>query len=306
MHVESLYPLVSPDVVRVAKRSGVPVVQAVRNFRLVCPAGSFFRDGHGCHECAGPMRTVPAVVHGCWNGRVKTVPMAVGVAVHRSTARLVDHWLPTSRFLAEHVRSVGVPSARVTVKPNAVADPGEPSPIRQGVVFAGRLDEAKGVRILLDAWRRAGAATGQRLVLLGDGELRAEAEAAAAELGTIDVRGRVSGDEAAATIAQARVIVAPSVWDEPFGRTVIEGFAAGRPVIATRVGGQAELIDDEVGWPAEPSAESLARCLSAMADDEEVMRRGRGARTRYLERFTEERSFEVLLSVYEGLTGRHR
>ncbi|MGH3680141.1 MAG: glycosyltransferase, partial [Natronosporangium sp.] len=156
LHLHNPYPLLSPWLVRTAHRYGLPVVHTVHNYRQVCAAGIYFRDGGICHDCRGRRLGVPAVVHRCYRGsRAQSAVMAVTLAAHRPTWRSVDRFVALTAGIAEHLQSYGVPAERIVVKPNAVADPGPPAPLGDGFLFAsGRLAPEKGLGLLLDAWAR--------------------------------------------------------------------------------------------------------------------------------------------------------
>ena len=305
LHVENLFPLISPAVITAAAARRLPVVQAVRNFRHVCMAGTYFRDGHQCFDCREAGNPGPGVVHGCYRGsRAQSTAMAASLVRHRSTWGLVGRFLPTSRYLAEHLEGAGIPGERIVVRPNFVADPGEPPTTPgSGFVFAGRLEEEKGLPILLEAWRLANEHVPGELTIAGAGPLQSVAAAAARELPRLRVVGHVERAAVDALISGASAVVAPAVWPEPFGRTVIEAFARGRPVVATAVGGQAELVDDEVGWSCLPTPESLAAALVEAAGDTARATRGVAARRRYLDRFTEEASLDALAGAYAAVIG---
>src|SRR5581483_6752869 len=88
VHLHNPYPLISPSIVRAAHAYGVPVVQTVHNYRHVCAAASFFRDGLPCHDCRGRVFAVPAIRHGCYRGsRAQSAVMATTLAVNRPTWR---------------------------------------------------------------------------------------------------------------------------------------------------------------------------------------------------------------------------
>ncbi|MFD0820266.1 glycosyltransferase, partial [Micromonospora zhanjiangensis] len=196
VHLHNPYPLISPWVVRTAHRHGVPVVQTVHNYRQVCSSGVYFRDGRICTDCRGRAFGLPAVVHRCYRGsRAQSALMATTLAVHRPTWRSVDRYIALTSAIADHLRDYGIPADRITVKPNAVPDPGPPAPLGDGFLFFGRLSPEKGLDLLLDAWRRHPDGDLGPLRIAGDGELRPLAERAAAErtdvkyLGPLDRAG---------------------------------------------------------------------------------------------------------------------
>jgi glycosyltransferase involved in cell wall biosynthesis len=301
VHLHNPFPLISPSVVRTAKRRGVPVVQTVHNYRHVCANGLYFRDGHVCTDCRGKAVPWPSVAHGCYRGsRAQSVVMATSLTVHRRTWDLVDRFLAVSEFVAEHLVDAGIDPDRVIVKPNAGIDPGPPQSTGEGFVFLGRLDPGKGALLLLDAWERSGLGADSRLVVVGDGPEGEEVGARAAELPGVRWVGAVPADEARRLVREAAIVVVPSRLYEGFPRVVVEAFAAGRPVLASDVGSLSRIVDDAVGWRAEPVVDAFAEQLRAALADRPAAR-GEAARERFLERFTEQAVASLLLSVYDSV-----
>lgn len=300
LHLHNPYPLLSPQVVRTAHRHGVPVVHTVHNYRQVCASGIYFRDGGVCQDCRGRWLGTPAIRHRCYRGSAaQSAIMAVTLAAHRPTWRSVDRYVALTTRIADHLRGYGIPPDRIVVKPNAIPDPGEPTPLGEGFLFAsGRLAPEKGLGLLLDAWRRHPDGALGTLRIAGDGEQRALAEQAAAErtdvvyLGSLDAAG-----VRAAMAACAVVIVAPR-WHDVLPTVVIEALAAGRPVLGTDLGGVPYLVDD-AGWvvPAEP--EALAKALPVARA--EASERAAAARRRYEQTFHPDVVTRQLLDVYRGL-----
>lgn len=283
MHLHNPYPLISPEVIRVAKRRGVPVVHTVHNYRQVCAKGTFFRDGHVCEDCRGKALPWPAVAHACYRDSwTQSAAMAAALARHRSTWLEVDCFLAVSDFVADHLVREGIPRERITVKPNPVADPGPPTPPGDGFLFVGRLDVEKGVLLLLDAWERSGVGERSRLTIAGRGPIESTVRARAATLANVVCLGQVDPDAVAQLMREHAIVVVPSLWYEGFPTTIVEAFAHGRPVLASRLGSLAGIIDDRVGWLVAPDAASFADVLQVVAGDRSGGSRGQMARERYL------------------------
>jgi len=301
VHLHNPFPLISPWVVRTAKTAGIPVVQTVHNYRHVCPAATFFRDGHVCHDCEGRRVAWPAAVHRCYRGSaVQSAGMALAIAAHRSTWRLVDRYLAISDAVATHLGVAGVPPERITVRTNAVRDPGPPAPLGRGFLYAGRLHREKGYELLLSAWEASGLAGHSELVIAGDGDGRSAVEAVAGGASSVRYVGSVDARGVEQLVREARSVVVPSLWEEPFGLAVIEAFAGGRPVIGTAVGAIQRLVDDEVGWSVQPTPDSVAAAMrEATGSDAEP--RGAAARLRYEALYSPARAVEKLEEVYRSV-----
>jgi glycosyltransferase involved in cell wall biosynthesis len=285
VHLHNPYPLISPRVVRVAHRFGVPVVQTVHNYRHVCVSATYFRSGSPCTDCAGRMFALPAIQHGCYRGsRAQSAVMAASLAVNRPTWQSVDRYLAPTSAIAEHLRAYGIPSERITIRPHGVDDPGPFVPGGEGVLFAGRLSDEKGLRLLLQAWSPAYGT----LRIAGDGPLRALA-------GSHWV-GQLDQAALAVAIRASALVVVPSLAADVHPTIVIEALAHGRPVLGTRLGGIPDLVG-EAGWTV-PPGEFAAALPGAIA---EAHARQRLARQRYLGHFTPRQAIDSLIAVYEAI-----
>jgi glycosyltransferase involved in cell wall biosynthesis len=303
VHLHNPFPLISPYIVRVAKSEGVPVVQTVHNYRHLCPAGSFFRDGAVCEDCNGKAFPWPAVVHGCYRGsRPQSAVMATAARLHRATWLMVDRFLAVSEFVAKYLSQSGIPRNRIVVRPNSAQRRGLVRPLGNGFVFAGRLTPEKGVSLLMSTWAESGVWQTQRLVVAGDGPDRELVVAARDHnvryVGSVD-QARVSN-----LVDEAAVVVIPSLWYEGFPRIVAESFERGRPVAATSIGALGELVTPDVGWTSRPEPVEFAKMLAVAASDSTRQKKGDAARARYESELTPEVTTDSLLKIYAELQAR--
>ncbi len=302
LHLHNPYPLISPWIVRTAHAHRLPVIQTVHNSRQVCASGLYFRDGHRCHDCQGRVFALPAIRHRCYRGSAaQSAVMATTLAVHRGTWRGVEAYIALTGAIAEHLVGYGIPRLRIVIKPNAIADPGPPTPIGSGFLFASRLSAEKGLDLLLDAWQRHPDGALGTLSIASDGPLRAVAQAAATRRTDVVFLGPRDRAGIAAAMRAAAVVVAPSTWDDVLPTVIIEALSYGRPVLGTDLGGIPYLVG-EAGWtvPAEPGA--LAGALSRAAVEAASL--AAVARARYESEFTPETVTRRLLAAYDLATGR--
>src|SRR5215468_9360259 len=189
-HLHNPYPLLSPWVVRTAHAAGVPVVQTIHNYRHVCMAGTFLRDGHVCRDCVGRRVPTPGVKYACYRGsRAQSTVMATALTAHRGTWHSVERFIALTTGIADYLREYGIARDRITIRPNAVSDPGEPLPPGSGAAFVGRLSAEKGLDLLLAAWQRHPEGSLGQLRIVGNGPLSDHAIAAAAARSDIDYVG---------------------------------------------------------------------------------------------------------------------
>jgi glycosyltransferase involved in cell wall biosynthesis len=306
VHVHNTFVMVSPSIYSACEEADVPVVQTLHNYRLLCPAATFFREGKVCEECPkhGLWRSV---YHGCYRqSRPATATVALMLAVHRKRQtwkRMIDCYITLSHFARKKFVEAGFPAEKMFVKPNFVhPDPGARGSKGEYALFAGRLSVEKRVSTLLAAWERL--QTNIPLIIVGDGPQRKELEAEAAQRGLSGVcfHGHLSRNQTLAAIKQARVLVSPSEWYECFPMAIVEAFASGTPVICSRIGAMQEIVvDGHTGLHFTPGdAEDLAEKVeSAWARPGYLSEMGRAARAEYEAKYTAERNYHLLMDVYQ-------
>lgn len=305
VHVHNVYPLISPWVVRIAQEAGIPVVQTIHNFRHDCVAGSYFRDGATCFDCAGRRWASPAIQHGCYRGsHLQSIPMVVGRSVHRSTWLGVNRFLALTSYHADYLKGLGARPDQITLRPTAVADPGVTSPPGTDLLFVGRLDVEKGVEVLLEAWQRTSRSSGRKLHIAGTGPLEPLVRTRALDDPSLVFHGAVSAPAVQELMRSSGALVIPSIWPEGLPRVLVEAFSHGRAVCVSDHGGLAATVDPSLGWLVAPgSTAELAATLDEMTGAE-LARRGTAARESYERRYTPEIALETLLRVYDEVTVR--
>jgi glycosyltransferase involved in cell wall biosynthesis len=306
VHVHNTFPLLSPAVLHACHGAGVPVVATLHNYGLACANRAFFRDGAVCHDCAQG-RLISAVTHGCFrDSRAATVPVAMAMAAHRRGWRsLVSAYIFISASQRDLLRGVGLPEDRVFVRYNLITRRDRlqkaPEPM---VVYAGRLDDIKGARLLMAGWdryREEAGEPGLRLAIAGAGTLDAEVAAWASTRPSVVLKGTLSSAECADLISRASAVLLPSAWEETFGLVAVEAMAAGVPPIAAGHGSFPELItagvDGGLFDPGDPAA--LGRAIADVErNPEQYATYGEQARKTYEQRFDPERTLSELLEIY--------
>jgi len=308
-HFHNIFPLISPAAYYACKAEGVPVVQTLHNYRILCSMAKFVRDGSICEECIGhpPWR---GVLHGCYrNSRLQTLPVAAMEWVHswlKTWNEKVDTYIALTEFARKKLIQGGLPAQKVVVKPNFLAHPPKPSFDHNGlVVFLGRLDVVKGLGTLLGAWQ------GMRdipLKIIGDGPLRAELEEKKGQYGLTEIEflGQLPFKRCMERLRQARFMVMPSLWYEMFPLTIREAFACGKAVLASNLGSMAELVTDGKSGrlfnPGDPE-DLVQKARWMIENEEEVIEMGKNARAEFEAKYTAERNYEILMGIYQKAIG---
>ncbi|MGA9117518.1 MAG: glycosyltransferase family 4 protein [Bacteroidota bacterium] len=306
-HIHGLWHELSPSILPVLRRAGIPVAQTLHDYKLLCPNSTFVSGESLCERCK-VRRYHNVVLRRCKRNSLTASLLACAEAVVHKMAGLVERnvnlFLTPSRFLLEKLREYGVPTRAVHV-PNFI-DAGRFSPCYEPedyFVYAGRLVGVKGVRTLLAAMRRV---KGARLYVAGRGDLEGELKDYARRegLGGVVFAGHLDADELKALLRRARAMVVPSEWYENYSMTVLEAFASGIPVIASAIGGLPEQVrEGETGYLFPPGdGERLAEAMLRLAEHpEEAVRMGRNARLQVEAENAPGRHYEHLISLYREL-----
>jgi glycosyltransferase involved in cell wall biosynthesis len=228
------------------------------------------------------------------------------MSLHRQAWKsLVSAYVFISASQRDLLQGSGLAPDRVFVRYNLIPHRDRPKADRTPtVVYAGRLDDAKGARMLMAGWdryRRTSGEPGLNLAIAGGGPLGDEVTEWASARPSVDMNGPVSSDRCAELIAQARAVLLPSAWEETFGLVAIEAMAAGVPPVAADHGSFAELItpgvDGALFSPGDPDALALA-IADVESDPERYEVYGKQARKTYEQRFDPRLSVEELLEIY--------
>lgn len=298
IHAHNTFPLISPSLYWAAEQHGVPVVQTLHNFRLLCPQAMLLRKGRVCEDCLGksPWRSVQ---HGCYrDSRVQSAALAGMLLLHRyrgSYRNKVQRYIALNEFCRDKFVAGGLPADKIAVKPNFVERTTLPAPTaRSGGLFVGRLSPEKGIGVLGEAARQL---PDVRFVVVGSGVESRVLNG----LQNVHLPGFLEPAGVRAAMCEAAYLVMPSIWYETFGLVALEAFACGLPVIASRLGAMAELVEHQrTGLLIEPgNPAALAEAIRwAEANPEAMRRMGENARAEYEAKYTPEINLQQLFSIY--------
>jgi glycosyltransferase involved in cell wall biosynthesis len=303
-----LHQLDDPDVVAVL-REHAPVVISAHGY-TACPSGVYyFRPGQECTRSHGPGCIPNLVIRGCAHTRdPRPLPRAYRRAGRGLQAlRSADLAIAYSSSVERHLAANGI--ARRQVIPlftTMLARSGSGHAARRRVVFAGRVVAAKGVGVLLRAAREVDG----EFVICGDGWQLEAMRRLSRRLGVqtrVSFRGWLPAEDLAEELANASVVVMPSLWPEPFGLVGIEALSAGRPVIASSTGGIGDWLQDGVSGLCVPpgDARELARALNELLEDpERQLAMGAAGRAAVAAGFSAERHVVALLDAYRSARAR--
>lgn len=309
VHVHNTFMVISPSIYGACREQGVPVVQTLHNYRLLCPAATFFRNGKPCHDCTTNLGN--SVLHACYrNSRARTATVAGMLAWHRTAgtySTLVDRYIALTNFSRDNFLAAGFDPEKMTVKPNFVpADPGERRGDGAYAAFVGRIETEKGLHTLLDAWRQLPQRIPLRLA--GTGPLVEELRSAAASLGPhVQYLGQLPPAQIMDLLKGARFLVFPTELYENFPLTLAEAYACGLPVVGSNIGATKEIVrHDSTGllFRRGDAADLAAKVMIAWNNPERMRQMGKQARKEYEDKYTAERNYRMLKAVYNSVLQR--
>ncbi len=312
-HFHNTFLRISPSAYYACRKLNVPVVQTLHNYRLLCPAAVFYRDGRICEDCLAKFIPYPGLIHGCWQeSSIKTLAPVAVTTIHRflrTWDNQIDMYIALTEFAKRKFVQGGLPEAKIVVKPNFVSTPFiQVEPRQDFFLFVGRLSPEKGILTLLNAWKNLKHV---RLIIVGDGSLYSDIQnfKQTHELHNVEVLGRRPRDEVLALMQKAACLVFPSECYEGFPVTLIEAFACGLPVIASNLGGMREIVvDGENGLffnPGDPI--DLASKINWMLEHSARVEQMRSnARKAYEKKYTPEQNYQMLMQIYEQLLERSK
>jgi glycosyltransferase involved in cell wall biosynthesis len=251
IHIHNIYHQISPSILDVAHKAGIPVVMHVHDYKLVCPNYQLFAHGKICEACKRH-KYYKCVQKKCFkDSRAKSFLAAVEMYVHHSWLKIYEHKVNTfitpSAFMKDKLIEFGFPTEKIKVitnpfDPQMALIPGEENQKTDNyLLYFGRLSEEKGLKVLVEA----AAITGSKLKFVGDGPQKIELDTLAKKINTdLEFLGFKSGEELKKIILKAKVVVLPSIWLENMPLSLLEALNLGKVVIASNIGGIPEIIKD--------------------------------------------------------------
>jgi glycosyltransferase involved in cell wall biosynthesis len=308
VHAPSRY--LTPSVLRPLERAGVPVVMTLHDMKPWCTNRILFAHDAPCERCRGG-RHYQSLLTGCvQNSRARSAVAMVEAYLHEwlHAYRAVRLWIAPSEFVRAKAVSLGLDPAVVRVLPHglepvtASVDASGAPPPEAYVLHAGRLSVEKGVKLLPGIAARIAPTP---LLVVGDGPLRAELDAAAARQPNLRLMGRVSDADLSRLRREAAVVIVPSIFYEHFCYAAAEALLDARPVVAARIGAIPELVEHEITGLLAPAGDpiALADAVKRALEDPHSARRAEAGRERVLELADPARHLEGLLGIYAEAMG---
>ncbi len=311
VHVHNTFFLISPAVYYASLSCKVPIVQTVHNFRLLCPAATFYRNRHICEECVekGLLR---AVKFGCYrDSRLQTALCVAATFIHRKLGiyRKINYICMT-KFNREKLLLLNqggrqmIDPKKVFIKPHFTFGSAVRKEVGDFYLYMGRIDLIKGVGILLEVFEQMPE---YRLILAGSGPQLEyyEEDIKRKKCGNIEFVGYKKRRELTELLQKAKAVIVVSQCYETFGMVVVEAFAKGVPVIVGDIGNVGGLVEDGINGIKFQfdSATSLADAIYRF-EQSDWERMGREAYKTYKALYSEMDNYVILHNIYDKILQR--
>lgn len=302
VHVHNTLNLISPAVYYASRAMNVPVVQTVHNFRLLCPGATFYRDSHICEACVESGLWC-AVKHKCYRGsRMQTLACVLSTWFHRLTGIYgkINYICLTEFNKSKLLELKQIKSEKIFVKPNFTYPPDIKNEIGEFYLFIGRIEEIKGIPIILEAFEKM---SDKRIVIAGTGTKLEEYELKEKEFKNIEFKGFVPKDKLQHLLRRTKAVIVASQWYETFGMIVAESFASHVPVIVGDIGNVGDLVDDGINGVKfqYDSSGALIQAISRFEQlDQKIL--GLNAFQKYEMCYEQNGNYEMMTKIYASIS----
>jgi glycosyltransferase involved in cell wall biosynthesis len=311
-YIHNIYPLISPSIYHTLHACGVPILQVVHDFRPFCSNGLFYTHDHICTLCKDGNH-LHAIANKCYKGSYVFSALYAATmynARHSGAIDKVDAFLALTEFGRDLVTGMGIPADKVFIRPNSI-DASEITPSYgpgEYIAYIGRLSSEKGIMTLLRSMQQL---NGIKLKIAGAGPLEEELRAFVSQHPNLNVEfvGFLTGEQKIEFFQKSRFVVVPSEWYETFGMIIVEAYAAGKPIVASNLGGLGSLVQNNVtGLLFNPGdATDLAQKIDSLWHNPELaVTMGQRARAVVEDKFSPATVHRQLIEIAQQMIARRQ
>lgn len=302
-HLNVYHGQLTSSIISPLAQAGIPIVHTLHDYKQVCAAGTLYSQGRVCQSCNGS-RFWMASLKRCRRGVAKSVLSSIEAYVSRLNGDIkkIDRFISPSQFLAQKVIELGIPREKVSVINNFLDCSGiQPSLQNDGYfLYFGRLDRTKGILTLAEAFKELPKL---KLLIAGTGEEQDLLSQFISRHGikNISLLGYKTSSELAALIQNSMCTILPSQWYENFPYAALESFAYSKPIIASKIGGIPEIVDDVINGLLFESGNvaELRRCVDWIHNHQQQAREmGMAGRKKVESSYSPTKHIEKLAELY--------
>ena len=222
IYIQNTFPLISPSIYYAAKSLNTPIIQTLRNYRIICPSGKLYFDNKIDESSINKLFPLKAIIKRAYNySFFETLLVMLISSLHKifGTWKKVDAYICLTNFSKKIFKKAGFDEDKIYVKQNfyILKDKQDKNKDKDRVLFIGRLEKEKGVITLLNAWKNIEGLT-LRIIGTGNLENTLKSKIKKENIKNIELVGKKSQEEIKREMSQAMCLVFPSEWYETFGR----------------------------------------------------------------------------------------
>lgn len=304
IHVHNFTPILSPSVFFVANRNNTPIILTLHNYRLLCPSATLFYNDSIYEKSIRSLFPFDAILKGVYRKSIFQTAIIVFVTfIHTilgTWRNRVDKYITLTQFAKSKFKNsrLAIADEKLVVKPNFVeCHVGNQYERENYFLYVGRLTEEKGIRTLLNA----SLAHDFKLVIIGDGDLRKLVEETAEIDRNITYLGFQKPESVLHYLKSCKALIFPSIWYEGFPMTILEAFSTRTIVLASRIGGMVEIIQDKINgrhFEVGNSKDMIAKIIDISEHPEQSKKIAENGYNTYLENYTPEKNYVQLTNIY--------
>ena len=306
IHIHNLFFIASPSVIYAANRHKVPVILTLHNYRLICANALLMRNNEVCELCTQKKIPLAGIKYKCYRNSATESALVTAITgfhkLRNTWENKVSAYITLNEFSRSKLlhSSLQVPEYKMITKPNFVPDPGEGSIDREDFfLFAGRIAKEKGVQVLAKAFA---SMPEYKIIIAGDGPERKLLQEEFGSYPNISFKGQMEKKQISEYMKKCKAFICPSIWYEGAPLTIIEAFATGTPVIASRLGSMAETITDGFNglhFTAGDADDLCKKIELFIKETEQHSMFYKNARQTYLEKYHEDIHYNAILKIYD-------
>lgn len=300
-HIHNIFIYLSSSAYFALKEVGIPVVQTLHNYRLICLKGTFYANNRICEDCLSG-NYLKAVFKKCWRDSFILSAFLAKMLYKNTKSKIfqenVDAFITLSEFSRNKFKQAGFPEDKLFIKPNFVDFKLSAEGKKRYGLFLGRLVDYKGVDTLLKAYAKLDK---HYLKIIGGGPMLNEVKNRIKNSKNIQLLGALPYEEAMDYLRKAAFVIFPSECYENMPLTIIESLASATPVIASDLGAMRGLVEDNITGLLFKAhdPEDLVKKIRFLTDNNELYEKMKiNARKCYEGRFTKQLNYEILMKIY--------
>lgn len=297
-HVHNVYPLISPAVYEACQLQGIPVVQTLHNYKMLCTNSLLFRAGDVCELCLNKS-LMNSVRYSCYkNSLLATAVQADAIQYHRRKGtwqKMVDAYVCLTEFQKDKMVEGGMPAEKLRIKPNFVHKTHLSSTYEDFFLFVGRLDQSKGLADLLELMDTC---VNSRFVLIGD----SENPELFSRFQNVKYLGPQSRDVVLDYMSRCKAVIFPSRYYEGMPMVILEAFSLQKGVIAGEMGAMSSMIRHGVNGLSYADTNGLIKVVRELEEQDALVRKtGKGAFDDFENIYSVEQGYQNLISLYNSV-----